>query len=100
MKYLVIHPLPAGLTEEALRDMAGQIKEQTNVRGYRSFLNLSEGKGACVFDAPDQRTLELFLADQGLSSDSIFQVEFEGQGTELTDLREKAEVSDTTEGLI
>lgn len=78
MRYLVTHPLPPGITRDGLEKMVKSLPVDPDIRGYRSFLNLSEGKGFCVFDAPDRTKLASWLTKNKLEYESIIEVELEG----------------------
>jgi len=56
--YMGIHTLPpGGFTREQLNQLAQAAQQDPAVRGYRSFVNLSEGKAVCIFEAPDKEAL-------------------------------------------
>ena len=79
MRYLVVHPLPVGMTREDVINIQKSAQTDKDIRGYRSFLNLSEGKGFCVFDAPSKERLSEWLRKQDLAFDYITEVELEGE---------------------
>ena len=81
MRFVVSHPLPPGTTRQEVEQMKHRMATAPGVTGYRSFLNLSEGRGFCVFDAPSEERLRNWLAEQELPYDSILTVELEGDGT-------------------
>lgn len=92
-RFLVLHKLPPEmLSLEKLKEMGSAMRDDPDVKGYRSFLNLTEGRGACVFEAPDADTLGKYLSSASLPYESILEVEIEGEGGEFTDLREKVGV--------
>lgn len=87
MRYLVIHPLPAGLTKDEVVRLQRSSQGDPNVTGYRSFLNLSESRAVCVFDAPSRSSLADFLKKASMPYDDIIEVELEGYRGELIEAR-------------
>jgi hypothetical protein len=80
-KFMAIHTLPPGaMSEPQVREIAQAAQQDPAVRGYRSFLNLSEGKICCILDAPDKQTLANWYEKMGIPFDSIHQVELEDDG--------------------
>jgi len=78
MRFLVIHPLPPGLTRSDIENLQKSSQADPEIRGYRSFLNLSESKGVCVFDAPSKTRLADWLTANNMPYDAITEVELEG----------------------
>lgn len=78
MRFLVIHSLPAGLTRNDIEGLQKSSQMDPEIKGYRSFLNLSEARGVCVFDAPSKERLGDWLTKNNMAYDSITQVELEG----------------------
>ncbi len=87
MRYLVIHTLPKGLSIEDVRRMAASVVSDPEVHGIHSYMNLSEGKAACIFEATSREKLEAFFRRANLPFDSIVPIEVEGEHGQLTDLR-------------
>jgi hypothetical protein len=79
MRYLVQHGLPAGITREEIEKLQRASLSDKDIRGYRSFLNLSEGKGVCLIDAPSRERLVAWLEEHEMPFDSIMEVELEGE---------------------
>jgi len=80
-KFMGIHTLPPGrFTREQVDQFAQAAQQDPTVRGDRSFVNLSEGKAVCVFEAPDQETMAAWFEKTGMPYDSISQLELEGDG--------------------
>ena len=53
-KFMCTHTLPKGkFTEDQLRQFADAAQKDPAVKGYRSFVNLAEGKAVCVMEASD-----------------------------------------------
>jgi hypothetical protein len=92
MKFIVTHPLPKGLSRTDLETMIKSIRQDPEVRGYRSFLSLSEGKGFCVFEAPDRTCLENWLTNNNLHYDSITEIELEGYRGEWVEIEKLTRV--------
>ncbi len=47
--------------------------------GYRSFVNLSEGKAFCILETSDKNTVANWFQKMGMPYDNITQVELEGE---------------------
>ena len=77
MKFFVTHPLSSGMKREDVEKLMKSAQTDPEVRGYRSFLNLTEGRGVCVFEAPDRARLANWLAKNNMSYDRITEVELE-----------------------
>jgi hypothetical protein len=79
MRFLATHSLPPNsIKPEQLQQVAQALQTDPQCRGIRSFGSLSEGRIACVIEAPDKRTLQAFFQRMMLPYDSIVAVEFEG----------------------
>ncbi len=78
-KFMSTHTMPpGGFTREQLNQFAQAAQQDPVVRGYRSFTNLSEGKAACIMEAPNKETLAAWFQKMGMPYDSITRVELEG----------------------
>lgn len=78
MRLLVTHTLPPGLTREELDGLAKATQADPNIKGLTSYMNLTQHKAACVFDAPNREALAKWMDDNQLPYDDIWQVELEG----------------------
>ncbi len=79
-KFMCNHTLPAGkFTADQLRQIAQAAQQDADVKGYRSFANLAEGKVVCVMEATTKDTLAAWFRKMGLPFDSITPVELEGE---------------------
>ncbi len=79
-KYMSSHTLPpGGFTREKLNGFAQASQDDPAVKGYRSFVNLSEGKAFCVLEAPDKNAVVNWFQKMGMPYDNITQVELEGE---------------------
>ena len=79
-KFMGIHTLPpGGLTREQVNQLAQAAQQDPTVQGYRSFINLSEGKAVCIFEAPDKDALAAWFQEVKMPYDSITQLELEGE---------------------
>jgi hypothetical protein len=77
-KYLCSHTFPAGaLTREQICQVSEAGQHEANVKGYRSFFNLSEGKGWCVIEATDREAVVDWFKKMEIPYDSILPVELE-----------------------
>ena len=86
MRFLVAHRLESGFTREKLIELQRSTQTDPEVRGYRSFLNLTEGKGICIFDAPDKDRLVSWLEKSQLPYEYIWPVELEGEHGEVIEI--------------
>jgi hypothetical protein len=74
------HTMPAGAFSEAqLRQLAQAAQQDPEVKGYRSFVNLAEGKAICVMEAANKDAVASWFAKVGMPFDAITQVELEGE---------------------
>ena len=79
MRFMCTHSLPPGaITPEQLKQLAQAAQSDSQVRGYRSFCNLSQGKAVCVIDAPDKQTLAAWFKKMQMPFDAITPLEYEG----------------------
>ena len=93
-KFLCMHTLPPGaITPEQACQIAEAAQHDPNVRGYRSFLNLTEGKVCCVLEAADREAIAAWFDKMGIAYDYIVPVEFEADRGAMEDLREQAAVA-------
>jgi hypothetical protein len=86
-KFMCTHTVPAGaMTREQVNEIAELSQKDPDVKGYCSFLNLTEGKLFCVFEGPDEKTVANWFGKMQLPYDSITLVEIEGQRGKMTDV--------------
>ncbi len=89
-KFLCTHTLPAGaMTRDQLCQAAEAAQHEANVRGYRSFVNLTEGKACCILEANDRQSIVAWFQKMGLPYDSVVEVEYEGDRGAIQDLKEE-----------
>jgi len=89
-KFMALHTFPAGaFTHEQVCQIAEASQHEESVRGYRSFLNLTEGKVVCVWEANDRESVAAWFQKMGIPYDYIVPVEFEGERGVIEDLREQ-----------
>lgn len=78
-KFMGIHTLPpGGMTREQVSQFAQAAQQDSTLQGYRSFINLSEGKAVCIMEAPDKETVANWFQKMKMPYDSITQLELEG----------------------
>jgi hypothetical protein len=78
-KYMGMHTFPQGaFSRDQLTQMAQAAQHDPEVRGYRSFVNLSEGKAVCIMEAANQQTVQNWFTKMGMPCDSLVPVELEG----------------------
>jgi hypothetical protein len=89
-KFLCTHTLPPGaINYEQICQLGEAAQHDPNVRGYRSFMNASEGKGCCIFEADDREAVVAWFQKMQVPFDSIVPVEFEGDRGMIEDLRQQ-----------
>lgn len=85
-KYMCIHTVPPhAFTKDQVCGLADALQHDPQVRGYCSFLNLSQGKILCVLEAPDARTIANWFKKMNVPVDSITEVEYEGDHGTILD---------------
>lgn len=80
LKFMVIHAMqPGSMTREQAIELDQTAQEESSIKGYRSFVNLSEGKAFCIYEAPDRQALTDWLESRKIPYESVTEVEYEGQ---------------------
>jgi len=88
-KFMCTHTLPAGsMTLDQVCQVADATQHDPDVRGYRSFINLSEGKLCCILEAEDRDKICSWFEKMNIPYDSVVQVEFEGERGVIDDVRQ------------
>ncbi len=78
-KFMGIHTLPpGGVTREQLDQFSQAAQQDPKVQGYRSFINLSDGKAVCVLEASNKEDVAAWFQKMKMPYDSITQLELEG----------------------
>ncbi len=78
-KFMSTHTMPpGGFTREQLNKFAQAAQQDPLVQGYRSFVNLSEGKATCIMETSNKEALAAWFQKMGMPYDSITRVELEG----------------------
>jgi hypothetical protein len=86
-KFICTHTLPPGaLTPEQICQVSEAAQHETNVKGYRSFFNLTKGKVWCVLEAKDRDSIVAWFKKMEIPYDSIDLVEMEGERGTIEDL--------------
>ena len=93
MRFICTHTLPPhAVTCDQAKEIAKASQNDPKVRGYRSFMNLSEGKVICIMEAKDEKAITDWFKEMNLPYDSVIALEYEGdRGT----IREEAGVHAT-----
>ncbi|HEY5893422.1 MAG TPA: nickel-binding protein [Chthoniobacterales bacterium] len=74
------HTIPPGkFSADQLRQLAQAAQQDAVVKGYRSFVNLAEGRAFCVMEASDPDAVAAWFTKMGMPFDSITKVELEGE---------------------
>jgi hypothetical protein len=89
-KFLCTHTLPPGaMNYEQICQLGEAAQHDPHVRGYRSFVNASEGKACCILEANDREEIADWFQTMQVPFDSIVPVEFEGERGTIEDLRQQ-----------
>ena len=88
MKYMVYHPLEPGMTAEDFKRISQSFSKDPEIRGLRSFFNLSESKGVCILEAPSRERLADWFRTNNLTYDTILEVELEGEAGRIVEYHE------------
>lgn len=90
-QYLCIHTFAPGvLAREQVEQFAWASQQQEDVHGLRSYVNLTEGKAACIFESKDKATLEGFFKKMGMPVDVVTPIEVEGEQGIMHDVGHEA----------
>lgn len=85
-KFIAVHKMP-GVTKEMLEPMGKASQQDPNVRGIRSYTNLSEGKIFCEFEAPDEETLKAWFTKMNMPYESVTKVDLYGERGVIKELK-------------
>jgi len=78
-KFMCTHTIPPGkFSVDQLRQFSQAAQQDPNVKGYRSFANLAEGKAVCVMEGASKDAIAAWFTKMGMPYDSITKVELEG----------------------
>ena len=78
-KFMGIHTLPPGeFTREQLNQFAQASQQDPDIKGHRSFANLTEGKAVCIVEDSSKKAVEAWFKKMGMPTDSITELELEG----------------------
>lgn len=91
MKFMASHRFPpGGFTRDQVCQFADAAQYDPQVRGYRSFVNLSEGRALCVLEADSAEALAAWFEKMGMPYEDITQVELEGERGAIEDVASEA----------
>jgi len=86
-KFMCMHTFARGqMTREQVDQISAASQNDPVVRGERSFLNLTEGKAVCIWEAPDEHALAMWFDRMKVPYDAILLVELEGYRGKITEL--------------
>jgi hypothetical protein len=86
-KFMCIHTLPPNqVTRAQAEELADAAQHDETIRGYRSFMNLSEGKVICVMESGGRDAVTAWFRKMKLPVDSITPVELEGDRGRVEDV--------------
>ncbi len=86
MRYVIEHQFDPGTTRSQFDECEKKLTSDPDIRHHHSFVNLSEGRAMCTFDAPDREKLERWLDENNMSYQSIWAVELEGEHGEFIEI--------------
>ncbi len=87
MRFMCTHSVPPNtFSIEQLRQFARAAQNDPQVRGLRSFSNLSQGRIVCIMEAPDLQALGNWFRKMDLPFDFINPVEFEGEAGNIIEM--------------
>ena len=79
MRFICTHTLPPhAVTPDQLEGMAKAAQNDPVIRGYRSFMNLSEGHAVCIMEGPDAQSVVNWFKKMNMPYDSVVALEYEG----------------------
>jgi hypothetical protein len=85
-KFMSSHQLPpVGFSREQVCQLGQAAEQDPDVKPYRSFLNLSEGKVFCVLEAASSDKIAAWFKKMGMPYDAITPVELEGVAGKIND---------------
>ena len=88
-KFMGIHSFPPNaFSVDQVCQLAKAAQNDSAVRGYRSFLSLGEGKAVCIMEAPDRQAVVDWFRKMNMPTDSITQLDIEGDRGSVQQLRE------------
>lgn len=78
-KFMCTHTIPPGkFSVDQIRRFSQAAQQDPNVKGYRSFANLAEGKAVCVMEGSSKDEIAAWFTKMGMPFDNITKVELEG----------------------
>lgn len=89
-KFLCTHTMPVNaFTYDQVCQFAEAGQHDPDVRGYRAFINLSEGNACCIVEANDRDAVLAWFRKMGIPFDTIVPVELESDRGVIEDLRQQ-----------
>jgi len=86
-KFMSTYKLPPGsFSREQVCQLGEEATKDSQVKPYRSFMNLSAGKAICVMEAASSDQLAAWFKKVGMPYDAITQVELEGEKGAIHDI--------------
>jgi hypothetical protein len=90
-KFMGIHTFPKNaFSHDQVCKLADAAQHDPAVKGYRSFLNLAEGKAVCVMEAKDKDAVVGWFKKMGMPTDLVVEVEMEGDCGNMQELKHEA----------
>lgn len=77
---------PGAMTDDIMKMFAAAAQAGAPVRGYRSFMNLTEGQIICIVEAAAEEDVTAWFDEMRMPYDSVFKVEMEGERGEIREV--------------
>jgi len=77
---------PNAVTMDQVKQISHAAQNDKTVKGLRSFGNLKDGKISCIFEGPSRDAVAAFFKSKNMPTDSIVQMDFEGECGNITKL--------------
>ena len=78
-RFMCTHTVPPNsITRQQVDQLTQAAQHDPVVQGYHSYMNLTEGKAMCIFEAPSKEAMARWFEKMNLPYDDITQIELEG----------------------
>ena len=85
-RFMCTHTVPPNsITRQQVEQISEASQQDPQIHGQHSYLNLTEGKAMCIFEAPSREAMARWFEKMNLPYDDITQVELEGDKGTVTD---------------
>jgi hypothetical protein len=92
--FMGVHTFPPNaFSADQVCQLGKAAQNDPTVRGYRSFLSLAEGKAVCILEAPDRESVTSWFKKMNLPTDSVTELDMEGDRGEIHELHAAAQTA-------